>query len=138
MALTMYQNLSMSHYSAMRCYHAFFITYRTLTSCVEYLKKRGDYGAAVGLLRLLLGQSQYGRSLRGHWLERLSLNLDFHLKERRKVSLSLPYLHVLYTSFPLSLSFSPSLPSLSPSFSLPLSLLLSLPNSLSPYFEVVV
>ena len=61
---------------------------RTLTSGVEYLEKRGDYGEAVELLQQLLGQSQYGRSLRGHWLERLSLNLDFHLRERDKVGLN--------------------------------------------------
>ena len=63
---------------------------RTVTGGVEYLEKRGDYGGAVELLELLLSQSQFGRSLRGHWLERLSLNLDFHLGEKQKVCLNKP------------------------------------------------
>jgi hypothetical protein len=58
---------------------------KTVTGGVEYLEKRGDYGGAVELLELLLGQTQFGRSLRGHWLERQSLNLDFHLGKKRKV-----------------------------------------------------
>ena len=72
-----------------------------MTGGVEYLEKRGDYGGAVELLELLLGQTQFGRSLRGHWLERLSLNLDFHLGEKQKVCLNKPLvtqLRVLYNA----------------------------------------
>ena len=76
----------------------FYYVCRTLTGCVEYLEKRGDYSGAVELLELLLGQRVFGSSLRGHWLERLSLNLDFHLGDRHKVILAVHARRVLTTS----------------------------------------
>jgi hypothetical protein len=57
---------------------------KALTCGVEWLEKRGDHRRAVELLELLLGQTKYCRSSRGHWLERLALNLDFHLREKHK------------------------------------------------------
>ena len=64
---------------------------RILTYGVEYLEKKGDYRQATEILELLLSQTKYGISQRGHWLERLTLNLDFHLKEKNKVYIVLHY-----------------------------------------------
>ena len=58
---------------------------RTLTYGIEYLEKKGDYHQATGILELLLSQTKYCSSLGGHWLKRLTLNLDFHMGERHKV-----------------------------------------------------
>lgn len=60
-------------------------THRTLSYGVEYLEKKGDYRQANDLLKLLLSQTHYGSSYRGHWFERLALNLDYHLGERSQV-----------------------------------------------------
>ena len=60
-------------------------THRTLSYGVEYLEKKGDYRQANDILKLLLSQPHYGSSYRGHWFERLALNLDYHLGERSQV-----------------------------------------------------
>ena len=59
--------------------------YRTLSCGVEYLEKKGDYQQANSLLELLLSQTCYGSPYRGHWFDRLALNLDYHLGERLQV-----------------------------------------------------
>ena len=69
---------------------------RILTYGVEYLEKKGDYRQATEILEQLLSQTKYGISQRGHWLERLTLNLDFHLKEKHKVYVVLHYFPTAY------------------------------------------
>ena len=59
--------------------------YRSLSCGVEYLEKKGDYQQANSLLKLLLSQTCYGSHHRGHWFDRLALNLDFHLGEQFQV-----------------------------------------------------
>lgn len=56
-----------------------------LTLCVESWEKLRDYVEANRLLVLLLSQAVFGYYKRGHWWERLALNLDSHLKEKSKV-----------------------------------------------------
>ncbi|XP_019849356.1 PREDICTED: fanconi-associated nuclease 1-like isoform X2 [Amphimedon queenslandica] len=55
-----------------------------LTLCVESWEKLRDYIEANRLLVLLLSQGVFGYYKRGHWWERLALNLDSHLKEKSK------------------------------------------------------
>ena len=60
---------------------------RVLSHTVEYFEKQRRYREACALLQFLLAQSKHGRSSRGHWFDRLALNLDFHLKRQNEVSL---------------------------------------------------
>lgn len=61
------------------------ICVRVLSACVECLEKLRDYGEANRLLEMCLRQTVFGRHRRGHWWERLVLNLDSHLRESSKV-----------------------------------------------------
>lgn len=58
-----------------------------LSLCMESWEKLRDYVEANRLLVLLLSQSVFGYYKRGHWWERLALNLDSHLKEKSKVKM---------------------------------------------------
>lgn len=58
-----------------------------LSLCMESWEKLRDYVEANCLLVLLLSQSVFGYYKRGHWWERLALNLDSHLKEKSKVKM---------------------------------------------------
>ena len=66
-----------------------------LTLCVESWEKLRDYFEANRLLVLLLSQNVFGYYKRGHWWERLALNLDSHLKEKSKVIVYIEYLFKL-------------------------------------------
>ena len=50
-----------------------------LTKAVDVCEKLRRYDAAVGLLQTLLAQTVYLNDYRGHWRERLALDLDQHL-----------------------------------------------------------
>ena len=56
-----------------------------LNLVVEVLEKKRKYREACSLLFLLVGSEDLGNSKRGHWFERLALNLDFHLKRYKEV-----------------------------------------------------
>jgi Fanconi-associated nuclease 1 len=53
---------------------------------VEVLQKVKDYTEANTVLEELLNQSVHCQHYRGHWWDRLALNLDQHLKKPDKVS----------------------------------------------------
>lgn len=61
---------------------------RVLSHTVEFLEKQRRYQEACALLRFLLAQSKHGCSSRGQWFDRLALNLDFHLKQQKEVSMN--------------------------------------------------
>ena len=52
---------------------------------MEYLEKRGEYQQANSILKLLLTQKSFAASHRGHWFDRLALNLDYHLGDKNEV-----------------------------------------------------
>lgn len=65
----------------LRCFTAQW-TYTRLRSLeVEILQRLKNYKKAVEILQELLSQRMYCTSRRGHWWERLALNMDQHLKD---------------------------------------------------------
>ena len=52
-----------------------------LTQFVDLYEKLKDYEQAVALLSKLIAQDSYLPTYRGHWYERLCLDLDLHLKK---------------------------------------------------------
>nr|XP_039253091.1 fanconi-associated nuclease 1-like isoform X2 [Styela clava] len=65
----------------LRCFTAQW-TYTRLRSLeVEVLQRLKNYKKAVEILEELLDQRMYCVSRRGHWWERLALNIDQHLKD---------------------------------------------------------
>lgn len=69
----------------LRSYTAGNIYTRIHNQGVEILQRLKKYGEAVKLLEELLAQMAYCPEYRGHWYDRLALNLDAHLKSQRKV-----------------------------------------------------
>ena len=67
-------------------YRAGWVCARTLSRCVEAMERMRQYDRACAVLELLLRQQVYCSSWRGLWWERLTLDLDHHLKQRSKVS----------------------------------------------------
>ncbi|KAI0225959.1 Fanconi-associated nuclease 1 [Lamellibrachia satsuma] len=68
----------------LRVYTAGSVWVRVLTLGVELLQFVKDYTAATHQLKALLAQTVYHPDYRGRWYDRLTLNLDHHLKERHK------------------------------------------------------
>lgn len=60
---------------------------RVLTYCVECWEKLREYSKANEILDMLLNQKIFGIHRRGQWWERLTLNWDYHLGDKNKVSL---------------------------------------------------
>ena len=56
-----------------------------LTYCLEGWEKLKDYGKANEIAEILLDQKIYCEHKRGHWLDRYTLNLDYHLGDKNKV-----------------------------------------------------
>ncbi|XP_064609302.1 fanconi-associated nuclease 1-like [Liolophura sinensis] len=67
--------------SFLRRYTAREVYTRILSQGVEILQRLKQYQAAVDQLRRLLGQKDYCLKHRGHWCDRLALNLDQHLNQ---------------------------------------------------------
>lgn len=85
----------------LRVYTAGSVWVRVLTLGVELLQFVKDYTAATHQLKALLAQTVYHPDYRGRWYDRLTLNLDHHLKERHKVSsvnVDISNSHHAYTS----------------------------------------
>ena len=76
----------------LRLYTAGSVYIRIDNQGVEILQRLKLYKEAVVLLEELLGQDLYCVQYRGHWYERLALNLEAHLKLVQKVE-SLFLLH---------------------------------------------
>ena len=72
----------------LRSYTAGTIYMRIDNQGVEILQRLRKYKEAVQLLEELLSQSVYCPEYRGHWYDRLALNLDAHLKQQNKVELT--------------------------------------------------
>ena len=53
---------------------------------IEALQCLKKYKEAVDLIKMLISQDVYLPTHRGHWYERLALNLEQHLKEPLEVS----------------------------------------------------
>ena len=56
-----------------------------LTYCLEGWEKLKEYGKANEIAEILLDQKLYCEHKRGHWLDRYTLNLDYHLGDKNKV-----------------------------------------------------
>ena len=56
-----------------------------LTYCLEGWEKVKDYVKANEIAEILLDQKIYCEHKRGHWLDRYTLNLDYHLGDKNKV-----------------------------------------------------
>lgn len=59
---------------------------RVLTYCVECWEKLREYSKANEILNMLLNQEIFGMHRRGQWWERLTLNWDYHLGDKNKVT----------------------------------------------------
>ena len=59
---------------------------RVLTYCVECWEKLREYSKANEILNMLLNQEIFGIHRRGQWWERLTLNWDYHLGDKNKVT----------------------------------------------------
>ncbi len=87
---TMYVNSCFTRYdkslpSYLRVFTAGAVYTRVLSQDVELLQKLRQYDQAVALLEGLIKQDVYHVSYRGHWYERLALNLNQHLKKHAQV-----------------------------------------------------
>ena len=69
----------------LRSYTAGTVYTRIDNQGVEILQRLKKYKEAVKLLEELLSQALYCPEYRGHWYDRLALNLDAHLKSQGKV-----------------------------------------------------
>ena len=56
-----------------------------LTYCLEGWEKLKDYCKANEIAEILLDQKLYCEHKRGHWLDRYTLNLVYHLGDKNKV-----------------------------------------------------
>lgn len=65
----------------LRSFSAQWVYTRLRSLEVEVLQRLKNYSKAVDILRELLNQKVYCQSRRGHWWERLALNVDQHLKD---------------------------------------------------------
>ncbi|ESN94072.1 hypothetical protein HELRODRAFT_193827 [Helobdella robusta] len=68
----------------LRCYTASSAYIRILNKAVSLLQFLKRYEDAVKLLSQLLNQEVYHLDYRGRWFDRITLNLDFHLKNPTK------------------------------------------------------
>ena len=71
----------------LRSYTAGSVYTRIDNQGVEILQRLKKYKEAVKLLEELLSQVAYCPEYRGHWYDRLALNLDAHLKSQEKVNM---------------------------------------------------
>ena len=65
---------------------------------IEALQRQKRYQEAVDLLDVLVRQDVYLLSHRGHWYERLALNVEQHLKNPQLVRLSYLFFQVKQTT----------------------------------------
>ena len=83
--------------SFLRCFTSVAVCVRVLTQAVDLLQQTKRHERAVELLQMLRKQELYHTSWRGRWCERLSLNLDFHLKKPGDVQQCECWFQWLYT-----------------------------------------
>ena len=69
----------------LRRYTAGSVYVYTFNKRIEALQCLKRHQEAVDLIRMLINQDVYLLSHRGHWYERLALNLEQHLKEPNEV-----------------------------------------------------
>jgi len=69
----------------LRRYTAGSVYVYTFNKRIEALQCLKKYQEAVDLIRMLINQDVYLLTHRGHWYERLALNLEQHLKEPYEV-----------------------------------------------------
>ena len=69
----------------LRRYTAGSVYVYILNKRIDALQCLKKYSEAVDLIRMLIGQDVYLPTHRGHWYERLALNVEQHLKEPAEV-----------------------------------------------------